>query len=270
MKIIHATGQMCNQFWIISNYLADSIEMNSKFAVWLPDFNLQQYEKLYNSTYVKFPLYPKAFVNFFGFIKYSKFINKLFNNQYLLYFLKFIINITPNMEFIVSDVTCKKSLYRRKHLNLILDIISPNQNFIDEVKKHFNLKKQNEIVIGIHIRHGDYVNFQNGKYFYSFEQYNQLMNKIVHCFSDKNVKFFIASNTKVDEKVFINHQVIKIKKSNSLSDLIGLSTCDYICGPPSTFSAWASLYKNIPLYFIEDINTEININSFIDIRTIWF
>lgn len=52
IKIIHATGQMCNQFWIISNYLADCIENNERFLIRLPDFNLNEFNQLYSSKYV--------------------------------------------------------------------------------------------------------------------------------------------------------------------------------------------------------------------------
>ena len=270
MKIIHASGQMCNQFWIISNYLADCIEYNKKISIWLPDFSLEKFDKIYTSKYFSFPLYPKFLVNLFGYKRYSKIINSIFNNKIMLRISYILLNLFPNIEFIISDVTCKKSKYKHKHLKTILNIISPNSKYIEEVGSQFGNLNKEEILIGIHIRYGDYRTFQNGKYFYTLEEYNQLMIKIRSVFSDKIVKFFIASNETIDYSVFKKHYVVKVNNPSSLKDLIGLSRCDYICGPPSTFSAWASLYNNAPIYFIENLESDFNKNSFADIQNIWF
>lgn len=182
----------------------------------------------------------------------------------------YLFNLLPNVQFIISDVTCKKSKYKHKHLKSILNIISPNSKYIEEVGSQFGNLNKEEILIGIHIRYGDYRTFQNGKYFYTLEEYNKLMLNIRSEFSDKIVKFFIASNETIDYTVFVKHEIIKLNDSNELKDLIGLSKCDFICGPPSTFSAWASLYKNTPIYFIENLETDFNKTSFIDIKNIWF
>ena len=40
---------------------------------------------------------------------------------------------------------------------------------------------------------------------------------------------------------------------HAIEDLYALARCDYLIGPPSTFSAWASFYGKVPLYFIEDV-----------------
>lgn len=269
-KIIHATGQMCNQFWIISNYLADCIENNERFSFWLPDFNLNEFNRLYSSKYVSFPLYPKFLVNLFGYENYSKTVNTIFKNKISLKIASLLLNILPGIQYIISDVACEKSKFKFKHLNTILEIISPNTSYNKEVIGQFENQIKDELLIGIHIRRGDYRTFENGKYFYSLEQYNDFMTKIRKAFSDKNVKFFIASNEKIDYRIFEKHEIVKLTNSDALRDLIGLSRCDYICGPQSTYSAWASLYYNRPLYFIKDIEKEVFEDSFIDIKTIWF
>jgi hypothetical protein len=35
-----------------------------------------------------------------------------------------------------------------------------------------------------------------------------------------------------------------------IEDLYALASCDYIIGPPSTFSQWASFYGNVPRYMV--------------------
>lgn len=270
IKIIHATGQMCNQFWIISNYLADCIEENKQFSIWLPDFNLNHFNRLYSSKYISFPLYPKFLVNLFGYENYSKIVNTIFKNRITLGITNFLINLIPGVQFIISDVACDKSRFKFKHLKTLLEIISPNPIYHEEVESQIRHQIKDELLIGIHIRRGDYRTFENGKYFYSLEQYNDLMNRIRKLFSDRNVKFFLASNEKIDYRIFEKHEIVKLTNSDALRDLIGLSKCDYICGPQSTYSAWASLYQNTPLYFINNIEKNIFEDSFIDIKTIWF
>ena len=271
IKIIHATGQMCNQFWIISNYLADCIEEDKHLSLWLPDFNIEQFNKLCNSKFISFPLYPKKIVQLFGYKNWSKFIKLFFSNKLSVFLTNKIFILVPGINFMIIDViSCKKSKYRSKHIKTILDIFLPNSIYIDEVVNQIENKVENELLIGIHIRHGDYRTFNNGKYFYSLEQYNDLMTKIREVFIDKNVKFFIASNEKIDYRIFEKHDIVKITNSSALKDLIGLSKCDYICGPPSSFSAWASLYNDSHLYFIEDIKADINEISFINIKKVWF
>ena len=44
--------------------------------------------------------------------------------------------------------------------------------------------------------------------------------------------------------------------------MYSLAECDYIVGPPSTFSTWASFYGNVPIYRITDPSAEFSIADF--------
>ena len=48
------------------------------------------------------------------------------------------------------------------------------------------------------------------------------------------------------------------------SDLRALSQCDYIIGPPSTYSLVAAMYRDQPLYFITDPDKKFTLNDFSD------
>lgn len=61
-----------------------------------------------------------------------------------------------------------------------------------------------------------------------------------------------------------------LPKNLMAEDLYSLSKADYIIGPPSSYSAWASLYGSVPLCFIEDSKADFSISDFIDIKDIWF
>ncbi|MCC8145120.1 MAG: glycosyltransferase, partial [Bacteroidales bacterium] len=49
---------------------------------------------------------------------------------------------------------------------------------------------------------------------------------------------------------------------NPGEDLYALSTCDYIIGPPSTFSLMAAFYEDANLYWIMDKNAPVTKESF--------
>lgn len=51
-------------------------------------------------------------------------------------------------------------------------------------------------------------------------------------------------------------------EGNPGEDLCLLSHCDLLAGAPSTFSLWASAYRDIPLYWIKNPTAELNQASF--------
>ncbi|MBA2613906.1 MAG: hypothetical protein H0U95_18230 [Bacteroidetes bacterium] len=152
----------------------------------------------------------------------------------------------------------------KKHKQKIVDFFEPNELFKAKINSFFkNNKIENDLIIGIHIRQGDYKTFENGKYYYSTEQYLEIIKKLASLFETKQPHFLICSN----ETVNINEESIKGLKitfapGHELMDMYCLAKCNYIAGPPSTYSMWASFYGNVPLYMIEDTNREIGIDDF--------
>jgi len=271
MKIVQANGQTCNKFWIYSNLIADCIEFKQKIAIWVPDISLQDFSNFKNSEFVSFPLYSKRLIKFFGYKKYINILNYLFLNKYALFLSKHIINLIPGLSFKTEDVGIVRSKFKHKHKDQLMEIFAPNPTIVNEVNNSLNqINGEFDLTIGIHIRHGDYEFFENGKYYYSLEEYKKLMFEIKNVFSDKKVLFLIASNANFSIDFFSELDCYSIKNSSPTKDIIGLSKCDYICGPPSTFSAWASLYKDIPLYFVENLKTPIRKENFNQIKKAWF
>jgi hypothetical protein len=121
-------------------------------------------------------------------------------------------------------------------------------------------KADSDLVIGVHIRRGDYALFADGKYFYSPAQYLEKMKQLQNCMPNKRIKFLICSNDNVE----FNDSVIRIQKATGhvVEDMYALSKCDLIIGPPSTYSLWASFYGHKPLCQLTDLTQELNISSF--------
>jgi len=103
--------------------------------------------------------------------------------------------------------------------------------------------------IGIHIRVGDYVNYEkNNKMFpiYTADYYIDIIKK----YPLHTIYFF----TDTGQNFIKNHIVPKIKNqyefisNNALEDLITLSTCDILILSASTFSYWAGYLSSGQIY----------------------
>lgn len=270
MKIVYAAGQTCNQFWIYSNFIANSIEKKEKFAIWVPDITLPYFPNLKTSEFITFPLYSNKLAKIIGYKRYISFLSHFFANRYSILFFKLFLNTLPNTTFINADVETEKSKFRVKHLNKIKLVFKPDDSIIFEVEKIFAKNREHySLIIGIHIRHGDYRTFNNGKYFYTLDEYKIIMQKIKGLFPKNKITFLIASNGTIDNSIFAHFNYFIIPTISTVKDLYGLSKCDYIIGPPSTFSGWASLYGNVPIHFIENTQDNFTVNSFKPINEIW-
>ena len=117
-------------------------------------------------------------------------------------------------------------------------------------------RNSSEVVIGLHIRRGDYKNFLGGKYYYTLEQYGRVMHKVEGYFEKEKIRWLICSNEFIDLGYFSGFDTIK-GNGQIVEDMYAFAACDYIVGPPSTYTGWASFYGKKPLYHIEDIEGEI-------------
>lgn len=118
-----------------------------------------------------------------------------------------------------------------------------------------------ELLVGIHIRQGDYRRWQAGKYYFTTPEYAELMHHIVKLFSGRKVKFLICSNEIQDEQYFDGFDYL-MGNHHQLEDMYAFARCDYLAGPPSTYTGWASFYGTVPLYTINDLNTGFSIEDF--------
>ena len=119
--------------------------------------------------------------------------------------------------------------------------------------------KNYDIKVGVHIRRGDYRGWNNGKYFYEDEVYNDKIEQFSNLFKDKKILFILFSNEEITLKPKRDYI---ISKCDWYEDHYLLSLCDYIIGAPSTFTIWASFIGNVPLMHILGRDDKVNLNSF--------
>jgi len=141
-----------------------------------------------------------------------------------------------------------------KHAPYIRQAFTPDRHHMDRVHALMkNARGGGQKVIGIHIRHGDYKTFEGGAYYYGVEQYVELMKRIHSLFPGENIRFLVCSNSKFGEGDFNSLEYLP-GTGHFVEDLYSLAQCDYLAGPPSTYTLWASFYGQVPLYAVRDIN----------------
>lgn len=122
-------------------------------------------------------------------------------------------------------------------------------------------RAKGDLVIGIHIRRGDYKEYENGRFFYEPCQYAALMRATAALFPGRKLHFLICSNEAVDAEVF---QELDFSLGNNqiAEDMYSLAKCDYILGPPSTYTMWASFMGQVPLYRVCDPHAAFSLSDF--------
>ncbi len=108
------------------------------------------------------------------------------------------------------------------------------------------LRAESDVVIGIHMRHGDYRHFLDGRFFFDADRYARWMHELREQFPGRDVAFVVSTNAPQPREVFEGLPVT-LAPGDAIEDLAALGDCDYLLAPPSTFSAWASFMGARPL-----------------------
>lgn len=122
-------------------------------------------------------------------------------------------------------------------------------------------REQCEVLIGVHVRRGDYAGFLGGRYFFPLEAYAKNMRAAAALFPGRTVGFLICSNESTAELEAVHPQVF-LGPGHAVEDLYALAECDYLIGPPSTFSLWASFYGQKPLWEMQNATSEPKLAEF--------
>lgn len=115
---------------------------------------------------------------------------------------------------------------------------------------------EDQVIIGLHLRRGDYKNFLGGIYYYTNEAYWEVMGKVETYFLGKKIRWLLCSNEPVDAEVFSSFDIV-LGNGQIVEDMYAFAACDYLVGPPSTYTGWAAFYGKKPLYYIEKRSGEI-------------
>ena len=138
----------------------------------------------------------------------------------------------------------------RKHVDAIRRYYAPWPGRMLAVRECLDRARAGErFVIGVHIRHGDYKDFEGGKYYHSHERYREAMERAREVFAGKDVVFVLCSDEPIPWDVFDGLDVMG-GPGTELQDLYTLAGCDVLIGTLSTYLKWASYYGDAPSYEI--------------------
>ena len=147
-----------------------------------------------------------------------------------------------------------------KYRDEICDLFTIDEQFTNPVRQKMQEAEQTSplsshlspLRLGVHIRRGDYAQWQYGKYYFDDDTYARHINRFAALHEGETIHVYLSTNDpevhaesyqKLCPKVRIH-----LLQGNAPSDLYMLSVCDYVMGPPSTFSLVAAMYRDIPLY----------------------
>ncbi len=283
------TGQLANRLLIFCHFIANAVEYD--YALYHPFFH--EYAPYFEATSTN---------NFLGQKISAKpvFKNETLNKLAVkglkagIYVLSFVLPKTPFYQIFqiittndktrtIFDLnhpdfiaTCKRKkvfvqgwhfrdfTHFNKHSDLLRTLFRPKAAYLDNVNSLISRCRQNyDVLIGIHIRLGDYLTHQGGKFYFTQEAYRNYMVQIKdQCKApEQRILFVICSNGEIDREVFSGLNV-ELGTNHFIEDLVTLSSCDFILGPPSTFSMWASFYGKVPLFHINKEIKNVKLDEF--------
>ncbi|MBO0938818.1 hypothetical protein J2I47_19860 [Fibrella sp. HMF5335] len=133
----------------------------------------------------------------------------------------------------------------------IRHLFEPASEYTSVAKTIVSQIKQNDKpLVGVHIRRGDYKEWENGRFYFDDVVYRGLIEHLLTVPELKNATFFLSSNEPINERAYFGLPVTQSTDNHFMTDLTVLSYCDYLVGPPSTFSSWASFTGQAPLYHL--------------------
>ena len=142
--------------------------------------------------------------------------------------------------------------YFAHHADAIRKYFAPKREHLVKVDAAAAaVRAKGDVVVGIHIRRGDYKEWMDGRYFYEIPTYLELMKSIEQIFAGKRVSFLVCSNEQLDPATFSAFQVT-FGPGHLVQDLYSFSRCDYLAGPPSSFTLWAAFYGGCSVYQMRD------------------
>lgn len=120
--------------------------------------------------------------------------------------------------------------------------------------------------LGLHVRRGDYKTWHEGRYYYTDGQYIGFVRQFLAMHTGRDVHVFVCGNDPaIDRDGWRNAlagTAVDFPCGSPGEDLYLLSRCDFLIGPPSTFSLVAAMYRDVPLCWVSDASKPLTSGSF--------
>lgn len=260
MRIIcDAPGQTCNRLWTYVASVARCIAEKKMMIIIFFDWTLEDFPNLLHCPFIYFPLWHKWYLERGnGWNNYKGLTWKVTHN-------KTWDKVFHFLGFKKGWLTMGDTRYLIKTKNELQTIFLPRREITVKAEQLISgIRKTADIIVGVHIRHGDYKTFNGGRYYYTFGEFHKFMLQIQNMYKEKRVAFFISSNESFNVDIFNGCKCYRFgnEPSGDILDLHTLSLCDLIIGPWSTYSRWASFIGEVPLCFIKNKDQVLSKDNF--------
>jgi len=248
-------GQLCNRIWSFLPSIAYGLEHKEKVLMVNFSEYSDMFEDLNKNQLIRFQS-RKILQRLFLSLKARGYIQ---NGKSNIFRKIFGLNLIEGWSFRLgnAEIVVKQS----DNIRPIFDFRQDTTGVVDNL---FSSLYDDFIIVGIHIRRGDYKEWLDGIYYFSDQEYYHTMKNIEEQLSQnaKKVKFFISSNESINLDNFEGLDCFIIPQSSGSKDLYALSKSNYIVGPPSSFSQWASFYGKVPVGYMMSANCELKLSDF--------
>lgn len=269
MIFINATnGRTGNQLVTLAHLFASSVEYN------MPFFNFGQtpdkdfiIQKREHQRSRHLPLVVKI-VAWLATRPFASKLQRFLNLQIIMNFRARPNELVPivkqaakehrNLLPYVWPYTDYAALY--KHQEECRAFITPKEQYKQQADQIISkLRKTNKTLVGVHVRRTDYKDWFRGKYYFSPAVYEKALKEISELHPN-GVHFIICSDEKLTAADFpsLPEEQLYFSRNSFIIDFVLLSSCDYIIGPPSTFSGYASFYGKAKKYTLFSSNQTIS------------
>ena len=130
------------------------------------------------------------------------------------------------------------------------------------LERIISVNRDQRAVVAVHIRRGDYKSWRDGVFYFEdnvYERYMDGMAEVIKTQLGKETVFVICSDAKTS---FVDSARVIVSENPWYLDHHLMSRCDYIIGPPSTFTTWASYVGRTRLFIFRDASGEIDVRRF--------
>lgn len=293
--IVEKTNQMCNRMLLAANIIASAIDNNSR--VIFPAFSeySNDFENLSKDLLCRFPISrtPRIITNvknrqrvYRAFLWLSNQIRKGLLSKSI--FRRYFLCLESGWTSTVDDPSGAVNLSLKSNIDLLatkkvvlfsgpLFYNHPALNRHREVIKEYfkpseairaivnnlivDIKEGVDILVGVHVRRGDYEFFSNGRFMFTDHDYIEKMEQVLSLFPGKKIRFLISSNEKINELNFKDYDC-RFCTGHPVADLYSLAKCNYIIGPPSTYSVWAAYYGEVKYHHFMDVKSKVLLSDF--------
>lgn len=157
-----------------------------------------------------------------------------------------------------------------KYIDEIRDLFAFNDETEHSVNNFLSQNSsEGSVRIGVHIRRGDYKTWNNGRFYFHDEEFIQTVLGLIGLLPGREIEVYICGNDPhLKHEVYENSlkgAKVMFPNGNPGEDLCLLSQCDYLVGPPSSFSLIATMYGKTLLYWM-GVGEPMSLVSFHDFK----